>query len=48
MNSSGPIQRKIDFANATTTNWEKMSEVEGRYKMLKNLIGITLISNKIC
>ncbi|VBB33719.1 unnamed protein product [Acanthocheilonema viteae] len=40
----GCTQRKIDFANATTTiNWEKMSEVERRYKMLKNLIGMEIV-----
>ncbi|VDM11793.1 unnamed protein product [Wuchereria bancrofti] len=41
--SSNLTQRKIDFTNATTTNWEKISEVERRYKMLKNLIGMEIV-----
>ncbi|CAG9541005.1 unnamed protein product [Cercopithifilaria johnstoni] len=40
---SGIVQRKIDFANATTINWEKISLVEKRYKMLKNLIGMEIV-----
>uniref|UniRef100_A0A8R1Y5M8 Uncharacterized protein n=1 Tax=Onchocerca volvulus TaxID=6282 RepID=A0A8R1Y5M8_ONCVO len=43
MDHSGSVQRKIDFTNATTVNWEKMSEVERRYKMLKNLIGMEIV-----
>uniref|UniRef100_A0A1I7W1D1 Uncharacterized protein n=1 Tax=Loa loa TaxID=7209 RepID=A0A1I7W1D1_LOALO len=43
MHSSNSIQRKIDFTNATTINWEKMSEVERRYKMLKHLIGMGIV-----
>ncbi|VIO90190.1 Uncharacterized protein BM_BM9855 [Brugia malayi] len=41
--SSDLTQRKIDFTNATTINWEKISEVERRYKMLKNLIGMEIV-----
>uniref|UniRef100_A0A0R3RHV2 Fibrillar collagen NC1 domain-containing protein n=1 Tax=Elaeophora elaphi TaxID=1147741 RepID=A0A0R3RHV2_9BILA len=43
MHYSGSVQRKIDFTNATTANWEKISEVERRYKMLKNLIGMEIV-----
>ncbi|KAM3724904.1 Cytoplasmic dynein 2 intermediate chain [Dirofilaria immitis] len=37
------MQRKIDFTNATKINWERILEVEQRYKILKNLIGMEIV-----
>ncbi|VDK88954.1 unnamed protein product [Litomosoides sigmodontis] len=44
---SVPLQSKIDFTNATTINWERMAELEQRYKMLKNLIGMEIVQSDL-